>query len=886
MLSGHAFCAALDADLLALWQAANGKTLQELLEAGAPWPNQPLLLRAGLACLAEAGLLLRSTPVPAPPAPCPIPRDAPLISVVIVSYNSRNWLETCLPSLAAQTYPALEVIVVDNGSQDDTLAWLRAHHPQHLLVALPGGSLAAAMNAGTRAARGEYILQLNPDVTLAPDAVAELAAVLAADPQAATAAAKLRFMWSPAFLNGLGNWVGDTAWGMDNAIGHLDLGQFDGWQEVPSACFAAALLRREALQAVGEMDAGFPMYYEDSEWCYRARLLGWKVLAAPRAVVYHAFGGSDPQGRPEELSPAKLRNVAYGRLRFMMKIVGAPALRRFTRHYLREDLINSCRELLKFKLKHALAYPAGWLRLLRDRRELKLSRAAVQARRRLPDDLLFQWHLPPHHIWQGLPELTADLIRNEYLPLIRSGRTRPMPEFSRSHARPHLLIVSQDVVDHKMAGPGMRYLEMARALADDLQVTLAVPADTSLQVPGLQLVRYWEDRPESLQILVENADIALISGYMVVKFPFLLTTVTPLVVDLYDPLLLENLHYYLEEPLQKQDALNQQAVEMTNLCARIGDYFICGNQRQRDLWMGVLMSNGRINPHTFVQDPTLYSLLDVVGVGFPNRDLQARPFIKGVHPQVPADARVVLWGGGVWNWLDPLTLVRAWPQVIAAHPEARLVFLGTRHPNPNVPEHGMAQKTIDLAAEIGEKDKTILFFDWLAYEDREALLCEADIGVTMHPVHVETRYSIRTRVLDYLWARLPVLITDGDVTSEWVKTYGIGRVVPPFDVQAAAEALNELLALPKGALHAAFDPLHEQMNWKRVVEPLKRYCLAGVRAADWGTRPAAATAPLPPATDSLAGKFAKAGYILRQQGPGAMLRQAWTHLKWMLGKRA
>ena len=62
--------------------------------------------------------------------------------------------------------------------------------------------------------------------------------------------------------------------------------------------------------------------------------------------------------------------------------------------------------------------------------------------------------------------------------------------------------------------------------------------------------------------------------------------------------------------------------------------------------------------------------------------------------------------------------------------------------------------------------------------------------------------------------------------------------------------------------------------------------LAGVRAADWGTRPAAATAPLPPATDTLRGKFAKAGYILRQQGPGAMLRQAWTHLKWMLGKRA
>ncbi len=871
-----------------LWKFANGKPLEETLSAGGAWQNQPLLARAALACLAESGLLLRSVPAARLPAVRPKADSAPLISVIIVSYNSRDWLETCLPSLAAQTYPALQVIVVDNGSQDDTLAWMQANYPQHQTVALAGGPLAAAMNAGVKAAQGEYFLQLNPDVTLQPDAVAEMAAVLAAEPQAAAAAAKLRFMWSPAFLNGLGNWVGDNAWGMDNAIGHLDLGQFDGWQELPSACFAAALIRREAWQAVGEIDAGFPMYYEDSEWCYRARLMGWKVLAAPRAVVYHAFGGSDPQGKPEELSAAKLRNVVYGRLRFMMKIVGAPANRRFIRNYFREDCINGSRELLKLKLKHALAYPAGWLRLLRTWGELKTSRAAVQVQRRVPDDALFAWALPQHHIWQGLPELTVDLIRQEYYPLIRSGRTRPMPEFSRSHARPHLLIVSQDVVDHKMAGPGMRYLEMARALADDLDVTLAIPADTSLQVPGLNLVRYWEDRPESLQLLVENADIALISGYMVVKFPFLLTTATPLVVDLYDPLLLENLHYYLEEPIQKQDALNQQAVEMTNQLARIGDYFICGNQRQRDLWMGVLMSNGRINPHTFVQDPTLYSLLDVVGVGFPNRALKARPLIKGVHPQVPADSRIVLWGGGVWNWLDPLTLVQAWPQVIAAHPEARLIFLGTRHPNPNVPDHVMAKKTIDLAAEIGEKDKSILFFDWLAYEDREALLCEADIGVTMHPVHVETRYSIRTRVLDYLWARLPVLITDGDVTSEWVKTYGIGRVVPPFDAQAVAEALNELLALPKNAFEAAFDPLHQQMNWKQVVEPLKRYCLAGVRSADRGTAaPAPGSLPaleLPPSTNTFKGKLAKARYILHRQGAGAMFRQALTHLKFMLGR--
>ena len=75
-----------------------------------------------------------------------------------------------------------------------------------------------------------------------------------------------------------------------------------------------------------------------------------------------------------------------------------------------------------------------------------------------------------------------------------------------------------------------------------------------------------------------------------------------------------------------------------------------------------------------------------------------------------------------------------------------------RHPNPLVPVHAMPGRVEALAAEIGEKDRSILFFDWLSYTDREALLAEADIGAMLHPVHVETRFSIRTRVLDYLWA--------------------------------------------------------------------------------------------------------------------------------------
>jgi len=296
---------------------------------------------------------------------------------------------------------------------------------------------------------------------------------------------------------------------------------------------------------------------------------------------------------------------------------------------------------------------------------------------------------------------------------------------------------------------------------------------------------------------------------------------------------LENLHYHLDAPLRAQEKLNQQVVDLTNRLARIGDFFLCGNERQRDFWLGTLAANQRVNPLTFARDPSLRSLIDVVSVGMPSREPEARaPVLRGVHPAFPRDARVVLWGGGIWDWLDPLTLLQAWPRVVERVPDARLVFLGTRHPNPVVPRHKMAQRSEALAREIGEHERTVFFHEWLPYDERESLLCEADVGVALHPLHVETRYSVRTRVLDYLWARLPVLITEGDVTSEWIGAHDLGRVVPPHDAGAVASALVELLARPKAALSGAFEPLRGTLTWERVVEPLRCYCRDAKPAAD------------------------------------------------------
>jgi len=868
-----------DDRVLALLEFARGKTFNEIRETYPPAMGPIKTLNAALRCLAEAGFAQKADhPPPAGDIP---PLNGPLVSVVIVGYNSRHWLEACLPTLLGQTYSPLEIIIVDNGSRDGTVTWLKKNYPAPPLLTLsPSQSLSKALNRGISMARGSYFLILNPDVQLEKDAVAEMVAVAGEDEKCAAVAAKLKLSRAPGFLNGLGNYVGPFSWGTDWGLGHLDLGQFDDLTEVPSACFAAALIKKKAWEKTGPLDEGFPLYYEDSEWCYRARLLGWRIRAAPRAVIFHAMGEEGTDVPPGILNPSKTKSVVYGRIRFAVKLL-QQELPRFLFSYGLDDGIHWLGAVVQGKWSRAGAYATAWGKVIRDLPSLIQERRQLQEKRVIPDRELFtlQKNIPTTLIWKGIPVLTWDLIDHQYAPWL-SRKNPPAKEESRNR-KPRLLIISHDLVDTKMAGPGIRYLEMALSLKRlGLEVTLAFPGKTGLDGQGLHLKSYDEKRPQALQALVEEAEVTLISGYLINKFPFLEKTRSRLVVDLYDPIVLENLHYYNQGPIKTREILHRQTVNLTNTLARIGDFFICGNERQRDYWLGLLTANQRVNPRTYYQDPELRRLIDVVGIGIPDRRPNSRPLLKGLHPRIPRSARIVLWGGGIWNWLDPLTLVEAWSKVVLQHPEARLVFLGTRHPNPLVPNHEMAQKTERKAEEIGEKDRSIIFFEWLSYADREALLVEADIGVTLHPIHVETRYSIRTRVLDYIWAKLPVLITDGDITSEWVRQYGIGEVVPPFDAEAAAQALNRLLDKPKEHWNVNFDRLQPQLSWNTVVQPLIQYCLEGTYAPDRLDRQTSET----PGPEEKISPLFRAAAIWRQEGFRALIFRGWRYLQWRIAR--
>jgi len=404
---------------------------------------------------------------------------------------------------------------------------------------------------------------------------------------------------------------------------------------------------------------------------------------------------------------------------------------------------------------------------------------------------------------------------------------------SWGQGRTKVLLISQDVVGAKMAGPGIRYWELSRVLAAHCQVTLAAPVTEPLpRVP-------WRVHPLSFQKsaeldpLLAEADVVVSSGFMLYHYPQLEEMRTPWVVDMYIPFPTEGLAHYASHPMEGQLSAHRANSEMFWRFMTRGDFFLCASERQRDLYLGMLAALGRLNPWTFSQDPSLRRLIDVVPFGLPQEPpVHRKAVLKGVQKGIGREDKVILWGGGIWDWLDPLTLIRA-VELLRDREDLRLYFLGRQHPfSSQVPEMAMYKRAKALSDALGLTGRRVFFGEWVPYEERANYLLEADVGVSLHSAGVEARFAFRTRVLDYIWAGLPMVLSEGDELAQFAQEHGLGIVVPPQDTNAVAEALLTLLEEGREARKARFSEAARIFSWKKVARPLVAFCSSPQPAVD------------------------------------------------------
>ena len=454
-----------------------------------------------------------------------------------------------------------------------------------------------------------------------------------------------------------------------------------------------------------------------------------------------------------------------------------------------------------------------------------------------------------------------------------------------------MLIVTDDVLTHKMAGPAIRAWQIAEALAGEHDVVLATTSPTCERASD----RFATEAcgPARFEELEQWCDLVILQGYVLNHVPVLRGTTKVMVVDLYDPLHLETLELtrFQAEPARSTNVASSVRVLSEQLTR--GDFFLCASDKQRDLWLGHLSAVGRINPATYDDDPSLRRLIDVVPFGLPDHGpVHRHPALKGVMAGIAEGDEVVLWGGGVYDWFDPITLIRAIDKLRARRPLVRLYFLGVRHPNPAIEESRTLTAARHLAHDLGLIASHVFFNeDWVTYEDRQDYLLEADVGVSLHVEHIETAFSFRTRILDYLWAGLPILATRGDGFAELIASEGLGAVVPGEDIDAVEQGLFDLLEDRAGRAEyrQRAQEVSRRFVWSEVLRPLVQFCASPRRAPDlpaWPETPTALVRAVPtaePTGPMAAGRrrLRTAGRLYRAGGP----RLVATALRDRLGRR-
>ena len=768
-------------------------------------------------------------------------RRAGLVSVVLVNFRGADDTIECVRGLQALNWNSdlLEIVIVENGSGDDSLTKLKKLGGDVILVeSTENLGFTGGCNLGVSKSSGEFVAFLNNDAKPHPDWIKEAVNTFATGADIGAVASKV-LDWDGVnvdYLDAAVTWYG---MGYKPHAGEKDRGAWDEEKDVLFGTGAAMFIRADIFKELGGFDDDYFMFYDDVDLGWRLNLLGYRFRFQPKSLAFHKH----------HASMNKFGN--------------------FREEYLLER--NALYTLYKNLDDESLARVFPGALLLAVRRAIgrgKLDSASLDLR--VPGDdsdplmtvskSTMAGIFAIDQLVEFLPQMSATRERVQSTR-VRSDReltylfgnvdepAYPIESYLRGYekivdslnvlstvARRRILVVTGDSVGEKMAGPAIRAWHIAKLLSEEhdvrlLSMTRADSLDDAFEVGVIS-----HHRPSSVIEHEKWADVIIVQGHALALFPALERSKKVLVVDIYDPLHLEQLEQGRGKVLEMWNKQVNDATDALNHQLLIGDFFLCASERQRHFWLGQLAGLGRINALTYSRDSELDSLIAVAPFGISSTDpVKSRSAIRGVTPGIGIDDKVIVWGGGIYNWFDPGTLIRAVAEISVEHPDVRLFFLGVKHPNPDVPEMEAVAEARLLSKELGMTNKHVFFNEaWVAFEDRQNYLLDADIGVSTHFQHVETTFSFRTRILDYLWSGLPIVTTEGDSFGDLVEKEDLGASVPERDQSALVAALLTYLYDPSAiaTARANVQRVRQGFVWERAMAPLVEFCRQPVHAAD------------------------------------------------------
>ncbi|WKA47184.1 glycosyltransferase family 2 protein [Geobacillus zalihae] len=237
----------------------------------------------------------------------------PTITVQIVTYNSEKYINDCLESVRAQSYPITNIIVIDNASDDSTVEIVEKHDDILLVKNQNNNGFAGGHNQALQLSSSDYVLVLNPDVCLHSNYIEEIIKVMEINPSIGMGTGKLYRDYKKRLLDSTGIIIKKNRRAFDRGTGQIDNGQFDKDVEIFGVSGAAALYRRQMIEDISInnqfFDESFFAYKEDVDVSWRARIFGWNSIFVPNAIAEHKRGWNEQKKRSDV--PMKIRKHSY-----------------------------------------------------------------------------------------------------------------------------------------------------------------------------------------------------------------------------------------------------------------------------------------------------------------------------------------------------------------------------------------------------------------------------------------------------------------------------------------------------------------------------------------------------------------------------------------------
>lgn len=356
-----------------------------------------------------------------------------------------------------------------------------------------------------------------------------------------------------------------------------------------------------------------------------------------------------------------------------------------------------------------------------------------------------------------------------------------------------IVIISHLPLSNIISGPAARYLNFALELNKLHEITVLMPKTIEVN-----------DNLKNTQIIIEDLnlkniiklkrdiDCIIIHGLTLLKYPVLRLFKKPLIVDIYNTFLFENLEAKNTDSLwiQKLFFLADSFIIKDQLLT--GDFFVCSNESQRNFWLGLLLSLGRVTPTLYKKDKNLSGFLEIVPFGLEGeKPKKTKNVLKGVRKGIEIEDKLLLWHGGLWDWFDPETLILAINEIIKERHDIKLVFLGVRTSNNE--STNKAVQSLFLSKELNILNRYVFFEDWIPYNNRHNYLLEADLVISTYYSNLETKFAMRTRMLDSIWTETPMIVTKGDYFAEIIKSKKLGAVVSEQDIDELKKVILDLV---------------------------------------------------------------------------------------------